>query len=58
MMKDGEFMVNNDPEYVREACEKSLERLDVHTIDLFYWRCVDQKTPIEKTIEAMVQLKK
>ena len=58
MMKDGGFMVNNDPEYVREACEKSLERLGVQTIDLYYCHRLDQKTPIEKTVEAMVQLKK
>ena len=58
MLKDGEFMVKNDPEYAREACEKSLERLGVQTIDLFYCHRVDHKTPIEKTVEGMVQLKK
>ncbi|KAK0649102.1 NADP-dependent oxidoreductase domain-containing protein [Cercophora newfieldiana] len=48
----------SDPEYVRSACEKSLQRLGVETIDLYYCHRVDSKTPIEKTIEAMVQLKK
>ena len=58
MLKDGAFTVNNDLEYVREACKKSLERLGVQTIDLFYCHRLDHKTPIEKTVEAMVQLKK
>jgi aryl-alcohol dehydrogenase-like predicted oxidoreductase len=48
----------SDPEYVRSACEKSLQRLGVETIDLFYCHRVDNKTPIEKTIEAMAGLKK
>ena len=46
-----------DPEYVKEACEKSLKRLGVETIDLFYSHRVDEKTPIEMTIQAMVELK-
>lgn len=50
--------VRSDPDYVREACEKSLKRLGVDTIDLLYCHRVDGKTPIEKTIEAMVELKK
>ena len=55
---DGSRGVRSDPEYVRQACEKSLKRLGVETIDLYYCHRVDQKTPIEKTIEAMVELKK
>lgn len=50
--------MRSDPDYVREACEKSLKRLGVDTIDLLYCHRVDGKTPIEKTIEAMVELKK
>jgi aryl-alcohol dehydrogenase-like predicted oxidoreductase len=50
--------VRSDPDYVHEACEKSLKRLGVDTIDLLYCHRVDGKTPIEKTIEAMVELKK
>jgi len=49
---------HSDPEYVRAACEKSLKRLGVETIDLYYCHRVDDKTPIEKTIEAMVELKR
>lgn len=48
----------SDPEYVKIACEKSLKRLSVDVIDLYYCHRVDLVTPIEKTIEAMVELKK
>jgi len=50
--------VDSSPEYVKEACEKSLKRLGVECIDLYYCHRVDKKTPIEKTVEAMVELKK
>lgn len=49
---------HSDPEYIKSACKKSLERLGIETIDLYYCHRVDTKTPIEKTIEAMVELKK
>ncbi|KAL4942025.1 hypothetical protein BDV06DRAFT_212195 [Aspergillus oleicola] len=55
---DGRHAFRSDPEYVTEACEKSLERLGVETIDLYYCHRVDGVTPIERTIEAMVELKK
>lgn len=58
IIKDGNRTVRSDPEYVREACERSLERLGIPTIDLYYCHRLDRKTPIEKTIEAMAQLKK
>jgi aryl-alcohol dehydrogenase-like predicted oxidoreductase len=50
--------MRSDSEYVRQACEKSLKRLGVEKIDLYYCHLVDMKTPIEKTVEAMTQLKK
>jgi aryl-alcohol dehydrogenase-like predicted oxidoreductase len=50
--------VDSSPEYAKQACEKSLKRLGIKTIDLYYCHRVDKKTPIEKTVEAMVQLKK
>lgn len=50
--------IRSDPEYVRMACERSLEKLGVETIDLYYCHRVDGVTPIEKTVEAMVQLKR
>ena len=50
--------VNGRPEYVRAACEASLRRLGVETIDLYYQHRVDPKTPIEETVGAMAQLVK
>ncbi|KAJ5161465.1 Aldo/keto reductase [Penicillium capsulatum] len=49
--------VCSEPEYVQAACEKSLQRLGVNTIDLYYCHRVDGVTPVEKTIEAMIELK-
>ncbi len=48
--------VNGKPEYVRQACEGSLRRLGVNTIDLYYQHRVDPNTPIEETVGAMAQL--
>jgi aryl-alcohol dehydrogenase-like predicted oxidoreductase len=53
-----EQFVDASPEYVRKACEASLKKLGVDTIDLLYCHRVDSKTPIEKTVEAMAELKK
>jgi aryl-alcohol dehydrogenase-like predicted oxidoreductase len=54
---DGSFLgVNGRPEYVRAACEASLGRLGVETIDLYYQHRVDPKTPIEDTVGAMSRL--
>jgi aryl-alcohol dehydrogenase-like predicted oxidoreductase len=50
--------VRSDPAYIKEACENSLKELSVGYIDLFYCHRVDKKTPVEKTVEAMVELKK
>lgn len=50
--------IRSDPEYAKLACERSLKKLNVDTIDLYYCHRVDGVTPIEKTIEAMVELKK
>lgn len=55
---DGRQTINSDPEYVETACEKSLQRLGLETIDLYYCHRVDGKTPIEKTVQAMIELKK
>ncbi|KAL4977914.1 NADP-dependent oxidoreductase domain-containing protein [Aspergillus desertorum] len=55
---DGLHKFRSDPEYVQEACERSLERLGVDDIDLYYCHRVDGVTPIERTVEAMVELKK
>src|SRR5579884_933187 len=55
---NGEFLgVKGDPEYVRSACEASLQRLNVDVIDLYYQHRVDIKVPIEDTVGEMVRLK-
>ena len=55
---NGEFLgVRGDPEYVRSACEASLQRLGVETIDLYYQHRVDPEVPIEETVGAMARLK-
>ncbi|KAF2157171.1 putative aldo-keto reductase [Myriangium duriaei CBS 260.36] len=54
---DGSFSCSTTPEYAREACERSLKRLGVSHFDLYYIHRVDGKTPIEKTMQALVTLK-
>ncbi len=54
---NGEFLgVDGSPAYVRDACEASLRRLGVETIDLYYQHRVDPKVPIEETVGAMSEL--
>src|SRR4029077_11075741 len=48
--------ISGKPEYVRQACEGSLRRLDVDLIDLYYQHRVDPDTPIEETVGAMAEL--
>ncbi|HEU0103965.1 MAG TPA: aldo/keto reductase [Mycobacteriales bacterium] len=48
--------VNGRPEYVRAACDASLGRLGVDTIDLYYQHRVDRTVPIEDTVGAMAEL--
>jgi aryl-alcohol dehydrogenase-like predicted oxidoreductase len=48
--------VNGRPEYVRAACDASLKRLGIETIDLYYQHRVDPDTPIEETVAAMADL--
>jgi aryl-alcohol dehydrogenase-like predicted oxidoreductase len=50
--------VSGKREYVRQACEGSLKRLGVETIDLYYQHRVDPNTPIEETVDAMAGLVK
>ncbi|MHA3773069.1 aldo/keto reductase [Verrucomicrobiota bacterium sgz303538] len=48
--------ISGKPQYVRQACEGSLRRLGVETIDLYYQHRVDPETPIEETVGAMAEL--
>ncbi len=55
--KDGILAgVNGKPEYVKQACEASLKRLGIETIDLYYAHRVDPNTPVEETVGAMSRL--
>jgi len=48
--------INGRPEYVQQACEASLKRLGLSTIDLYYQHRVDPSVPIEDTVGAMARL--
>ena len=48
--------INGRPDYVRQACDASLQRLGLDTIDLYYQHRVDPAVPIEETVGAMGDL--
>lgn len=48
--------VNGHPDYVRQACDASLQRLGIDTIDLYYQHRIDPQVPIEDTVGAMADL--
>ena len=48
--------VNGRPDYVRDSCDASLQRLGVDHIDLYYQHRVDPDTPVEETFGAMKEL--
>lgn len=50
--------INGSPEYVRQACDASLQRLGIEYIDLYYQHRVDPNVPIEETVGAMAELVK
>jgi aryl-alcohol dehydrogenase-like predicted oxidoreductase len=55
--EEGERLgIRGDADYVRQACDASLERLGVDHIDVYYQHRVDQNTPIEETVGAMAEL--
>jgi aryl-alcohol dehydrogenase-like predicted oxidoreductase len=54
--KPGVRGVCGRPDYVRSACEASLQRLGIDTIDLYYQHRVDASVPIEETVGAMADL--
>jgi aryl-alcohol dehydrogenase-like predicted oxidoreductase len=55
--EDGTIIgINGRPEYVRSACDSSLQRLGTDHIDLYYQHRVDPETPIEETVGAMKEL--
>ena len=58
VVRDGERGFDASPNHVREACDASLQRLGIETIDLYYSHRVDPKVPIEDTVGAMAELVK
>jgi aryl-alcohol dehydrogenase-like predicted oxidoreductase len=57
--EDGAWLgIDGSPDYIRRACDASLQRLGVETIDLYYQHRVDANVPIEETVGAMAELKR
>ncbi len=55
--EDGSWLgVNGRPDYVKQACDASLQRLGTDWIDLYYQHRVDRSVPIEETVGAMADL--
>lgn len=52
----GQLSVDGTPAYVQAACDRSLQRLGIDTIDLYYLHRLDPATPIEDTVAAMARL--
>jgi hypothetical protein len=57
MLPNGTRTVDSSATYCKEACEKSLKRLGLPYVDLYYCHRLDGKTPIEQTVRAMAELK-
>ncbi len=49
---------DSSPENARRSCERSLQRMGVDNVDLFYIHRLDDKTPVEKTAEVLAELKR
>jgi aryl-alcohol dehydrogenase-like predicted oxidoreductase len=56
LTEDGKQIVRATPEYVKSACDASLERLGIDTIDLYYAHRIDPDVPVEETVGAMSEL--
>ncbi|KIW18881.1 hypothetical protein PV08_03170 [Exophiala spinifera] len=52
------LFVDSSPANCKAACEQSLQKLGIDSIDLFYVHRFDKVTPVEKTMEALVELKR
>jgi aryl-alcohol dehydrogenase-like predicted oxidoreductase len=53
---DGQRFIDNRPEWIREACEESLQRLGIERIDLYYMHRRNPDVPIEESVGAMAEL--
>ena len=56
LKEDGKMIVRATPEYVKSACDASLQRLGVDVIDLYYAHRIDPEVPVEETVGAMSEL--
>jgi aryl-alcohol dehydrogenase-like predicted oxidoreductase len=54
--KDNSLSVNGSPDYIKKACDASLQCLGVDYIDLYYLHRIDPNTPIEESMQAMNDL--
>jgi aryl-alcohol dehydrogenase-like predicted oxidoreductase len=52
----GQQRVRNEPEYIKEAWDKSLRRLGINQIDLYYAHCLQVDQPVEITVKTMKEL--
>lgn len=52
---DGKREIKGDPAYVRAACQASLNRLGIDSIDLYYQHRIDTRVPIEVTVSWFFQ---
>ena len=50
------YSIRGDAQYVHEACETSLKRLGIDSIDLYYVHRIDKTVPIEETMNALKEL--
>jgi pyridoxine 4-dehydrogenase len=55
---DGQVIANGTPRYLREACERSLARLRVETIDLYQLHMPDPDVPVEESVGALDELRR
>ena len=55
-LPDGTQRINGRPDYVRAACDASLQRLGIDVIDLYYQHRLDRTVPVAETIGAMAEL--
>lgn len=55
---EGQLAIDSSPEHAMQAIDKSLERLGLPYVDLYYCHRLNESTPIEQTVRAMAEIKK
>ena len=56
--KDGDWVIDNSPEYIKQSCDASLKRLGIDCIDLYYIHRLNKEQPLDETINALAELVK